>query len=366
MVKKSIWKNVALLAASGLVTLALAELSLRFIPGLLPEETALRLHWNAIGDMPSAAIGDSVLGFRYPPEYSGSVDRGDTRFSYTTDADGFRNLAAVDRPADIVVVGDSHVFGWGVADDEVWVHLLDQRLPDRAVKNLGLIGAAPEQYARVLERYGLGRAPDHPRHILYMLFPGNDGSDQRVFDDWQAAGSPGNLDEWRFRRSGGPGVLERSALLQLVRAALRGRALRGRTVEFADGSRVRIALRAYAGSERALAEGSPTRASVLESIARARELADSIGARFTLLLMPTKAEVYAGPGDEVPDLISAVEPELVEAGYEVLDVTESLKRASTEALFFEVDGHLNARGNDVVADAVARFLAESSEPEPTG
>ena len=358
MGRRSIIKNLTLLATSGVVALAAAEVALRTIPGLLPEETALRMHWNEIRDMPTATVRDSVLGFAYPPNHEGSVHRGDTRFSYTTDEDGFRNPDPLDGPADIVVVGDSHVFGWGVADDENWVHLLDRELPDRRVRNLGLIGAAPEQYTRVLERYGLA---DEPSIVLYVLFPGNDGTDQRMFNDWEAAGSPGNLDVWRFA-GGSVGVLERSALLQLVRAAARGRALRGRTVAFQDGSSVRIATRAYGGGAAALAEGSPVRRDVFESIARARTLTESRGARFVLGLMPTKAEVYLpGLGEEPPPLISAVEPELRTAGYEILDLTEPLSAAADRALFFEVDGHLNAAGNRIVADAVRRYLTATAE-----
>lgn len=354
--KSKILKNLALLGVSGLVALGAAELSLRLFPGLLPEETALRLHWDAIRDMPTATIGDSVLGFRYPPDFDGFVDRGDTRFAYTTDSDGFRNPVEHGRPADVVVVGDSHVFGWGVSDEENWVHLVDAALPDRVIRNLGLIGAAPEQYTRVLERYGLGAAPDHPDHIMYMVFPGNDGGDQRLFDRWQAAGSPGNLDVWRFGGGSGPGLLERSALLKLVKAAIEGRALRGHTVEFADGSRVRIARGAHASSQRELVDGAPTRASILASIAAARTLADSIGADFTLLLMPTKAEVYLDAGEAPPELISALRPALEAAGYEMLDLTDVLQAGNSEALFFEVDGHLNARGNQVVADAIREYL----------
>ncbi len=366
MAKTTILRNLVLLGVSGLVALGAAELSLRLVPGLLPEETALRLHWDAIRDMPTATIGDSVLGFRYPPDFEGFVDRGDTRFAYTTDSDGFRNPVEHARPADIVIVGDSHVFGWGVSDEENWVHLVDTALPDRVIRNLGLIGAAPEQYTRVLERYGLGAAPDHPDHIIYMLFPGNDGGDQRVFDQWQAAGSTGNLDVWRFGAGGGPGLLERSALLKLVKAAMEGRALRGHTIEFPDGGRVRIARGAYASSQRELVDGTPTRASIIASIAGARALADSIGADFTILLMPTKAEVYLDAGEAPPELISAVRPALEAAGYEMLDLTDVLQTASSEALFFEVDGHLNARGNEVVAGAIRDYLETWSRMEPGG
>lgn len=354
--KTSIWKNLVLLGVSGLVALGGAEMSMRLVPGLLPEETALRLHWDAIRNMPTAAVADSLLGFRYPPDFEGFVDRGDTRFAYTTDADGFRNPGEPVGAADIVIVGDSHVFGWGVSDDETWVYLLDTSLPDLAIRNLGLIGAAPEQYTRVLERYGLGTPPEHPDHVLYMVFPGNDGRDQRLFDDWQSAGSRGNFDVWRFGGGDGPGLLERSALLKLVKAAMDGRALRGRTVEFADGGRVRIARGAYASGQRELVDGTATRASILASIARGRALADSIGADFTLLLMPTKAEVYVGSDEAPPELISAIRPALDAAGYEILDLTDVLQERNSEALFFEIDGHLNVRGNQVVANAVREFL----------
>ena len=73
-----------------------------------------------------------------------------------------------------------------VGDDEAWTALLGAQLPNRRIVNLGLIGAAPEQYLRIYERFGQAL---HPGLVLFCLFPGNDLTDAGRFDQWLKAGA---------------------------------------------------------------------------------------------------------------------------------------------------------------------------------
>jgi len=248
-----------------------------------------------------------------------------------------------------------------VADELAWAALLDERLAPARVVNLGLIGAGPEQYARVLERFGLAFGP---RVVLFCLFPANDVVDARLFDEWLAAGAPGNYDVWRFH-GGGASALERSTLFHLAREALRGRrAGRGfapRTITLVDGSRLRLAPNVLAASSAGAQRGHPDFERVWGSIARAQNLAGGIGARFVVVLFPSKEEVYLGAMDEpCPKPTRAFRRALADAGAEVLDLTPALQEATKrgQALFFEVDGHPNAAGYAVIAGAVEAFLRE--------
>ena len=56
-----------------------------------------------------------------------------------------------------------------------------QRAAELEIINLGLIGAAPEQYLRVLEAFGLGLSP---KLALFVLFPANDLTDNDRFRRW--------------------------------------------------------------------------------------------------------------------------------------------------------------------------------------
>jgi SGNH hydrolase-like domain, acetyltransferase AlgX len=78
-----------------------------------------------------------------------------------------------------VAVGDSFTFGMGVEHEQTWVTRLAQ-LIGCDIANLGVPGWGPQQYSRVLEKYGLGL---HPRITFYGFFR-NDFQDAIEFDHW--------------------------------------------------------------------------------------------------------------------------------------------------------------------------------------
>ena len=111
-----------------------------------------------------------------------------------TDGYGFRNAWPWPEKANIVVLGDSLIFGYGVEDDEAWPALLGQALPQLRVINLGLIGAGPEQYLRVYETFGRQL---HPQVLVVGLFVGNDFWDTGLFHRWLKVESEENYLAWR-------------------------------------------------------------------------------------------------------------------------------------------------------------------------
>ena len=185
MIKTSVVQNVALLVAAVAVGILGLEAFLRVFPQLLPEEARLRLHWSAVGEGRDAnrqvmTVADPYLGFRYRPNFTGHLRRGDLDFTFTTDDKGFRNSSPLPEAADIVVIGDSMAFGYGVSDDATWTHRVATQLDDYTISNFGLIGGAPQQYLRVLKTEALEL---NPKLVLFMLFLGNDLKDARVFQD---------------------------------------------------------------------------------------------------------------------------------------------------------------------------------------
>jgi lysophospholipase L1-like esterase len=350
--------SLVLLGASVVLALGAAEATLRVFPQLMPEESRLRLHWRAV-HAEAVSEADPYLGFVYPPNQEGRFERegGEFGFSYTTDEHGFRNPSPWPERADIVVLGDSMAFGYGVDDEEAWTRLLAEQRPGSRVINLGLIGAAPQQYFRIYETFGQALRPDL---VLFCLFPGNDLADALRFDKWLEAGSPGNYEVWR-EKPGVQGVLrdllEQSYLVALARQARNRVDLRfsGRTMEFPDAGRLQLAPGVYAGNEERAQPDHPAFRSVIDAIERTRALAERGGGKFLVLLVPTKEEVYLPLLDEEPPLGTApFASYLSEAGVPYLDLTPDFQARARDGqkLYFEIDGHPNAAGYRLIAEVV--------------
>jgi hypothetical protein len=352
--------NLALLGVSLVVALGATELLLRLAPGLLSEEARLRLSWQEQRLSHAARTRpDSAIGFLYVPGGHDEVRQGEVHFSYTTDRDGFRNAGPEPDTAEIVAVGDSWTFGFGVDDSVAWPRLLADSLRPTRIRNLGLIGSGPGQYTLLLERFGL---PLHPRVVLYGVFPGNDLDDQEAFDKWARDGRPGNFAEWRTYGPRGHSrpLLERSYLAVAVEEGWKYRHERfaGATIRLPDGSPLQLAPGRLLPKAARSHPGDATFDHVLAAVDRARALAAEHQARLVVLVFPTKEEVYLPlRGEPTPPLTSRWVAALRSLGVECVDLTGPLREHATGGpLFYEVDGHVNAAGNRVIAQVVTDYL----------
>jgi lysophospholipase L1-like esterase len=360
---RSIFATLALVGAAVIVALGLGEAVLRLLPQLLPEEMRLRLHWRAV-NAADVSEADPYLGFRFPANYQGRFarDAGDFAFTYHTDAYGFRNPMPWPGRAEVVVVGDSMAFGYGVEDDQTWTALLGQALPDIRIINLALIGGAPQQYQRAYERYGRDL---HPELVLFCLFPGNDLADAGRFDQWLKQGSKGNYRLWRQGPdSAARSLLERSyvfGLLQSVPTMMSAR-LSGRTIDLADG-RVRLAPSLQERNRILAQPDHPYFRLVIDAVDRTRAMAAQDGSQFLVLLVPTKEEVYLPLLDENPPPGTApFATYFAQAGIPYIDLAPHFQAAAREGrkLFFEVDGHPNAAGYRLMAEVVLEHLRRTA------
>jgi len=95
--------------------------------------------------------------------------------TFTYDARGYRNATELDR-AEVVLLGDSFVDGWGVTDQETSASVLQAKL-GKPVANLGVAGYGTLQELAVLKR----EAPRlQPAAVVWFFFEGND-----LYDDWR-------------------------------------------------------------------------------------------------------------------------------------------------------------------------------------
>lgn len=359
------------MAASLLLTLAMAEGILRLFPDLLPEDASLRIYWrNVVEKTTTTSIGDPYLGFVYPPDHKGEIKLGEVDFSYSTDEHGFRNRGPWPAKPDIVTIGDSLTFSYGVEDEEGWVARLVDQSQDLQILNLGIIGASPQQYARYYERYA---AAKQPRLLILGLFPGNDLIDAELFDQWLAAGAEGNYDVWRFFKGRVPGraqrwkgAIERSYLVTSLGEWKKNlnSPFSSRTMTFDDGSRLRLAAGIRSKNVARTQSDHPTFRRVVEVLSELQEDCDQAGTELLVLLFPTKEEVYLPLlGEPAPLLVEPFAAKLEELGIDHLDLIPALQERGRQGarLYFEIDGHPNAEGYRVIADTVLTYL--ESEPD---
>jgi lysophospholipase L1-like esterase len=355
-----------LLGASIALVLAIAEVCLRLIPQLMPEEFQLRLHWRDITK--PVTQGDSYLGYVFPSNYQSRIEghNGSFAFNFSTDDHGFRNSSPWPQRAHIVVLGDSMAFSYGVEDNEAWPAVLAEQLPGSRIINLGLMGAAPQQYFRIYETFGQSLEPDL---VLFCLFPGNDVKDAGLFARWERAGSKGDYYVQRFLNDdanpevGIRGLLRQSYFVILLRYAWRntGSQLRGRTIDFPDGGQMQLAPSFRLDLEH---QDRANFRLAMDAVHQTRELAERNGSEFLVVLVPTKEAVYLPLlGEEPPAVISQFVEELKAAGIPYLDLTPGFQARARqqERLFFKVDGHPNAAGYRLVADLILDHLR--SDPD---
>lgn len=347
----------------GLAGLAALEIGLRLQPQLLPEGAQLELQWRAL-DRESPAVAHPYAGFLYPPHFSGQMRHRDFGFSYATDENGFRNPSPWPTRADIVVVGDSQAFGYGVEAEQSWAGLLAERLPDLRIVNLGLNAAAPQQSLRTYELFG---AALEPELILFVLFPAHGVNAVGRFDRWVQAGHPATYQTWTS--TGGLRAL-RAAFRDLLRSShlymgarhMAGNLLLGhwgRTVEFDDGGRIQLAPILNLDTYRHLDPEHPNFRLVLDTIDRVRQLGVESGAETVVLLIPTKEELHLPRlGIPTPSTTAPFATALETMDVRYIDVSPQLRERveAGERLFFERDVHPNVEGYQLIADVLSDYL----------
>jgi len=360
---RNLFGALALVLASFLVALTVAEGALRLFPNILPEGAAVRLLWaSELRESPPSP--HPYIGF--VPRPQGFAEGEDASDASAEAIWSQRNLPPWPNSADVVVVGDSFSYSQTVELDQAWTALLDEMMPASRVITLATIGSGPQQYSRVFETYGVGLSP---KLVLVGLFMGNDLYDAEMFDRWQKEAPD---QDFRLFRSGEEGsgarlwlkkLSETSYLAALLRDLLRSRGedkqLSGKTIELESGERVQIVPRLLVKSARKAVRGEPEFDLVVDSLSGLHELVKSTGSNDLVLLFPSKEEVYGQfPGQDPSSLSRPIIDELDRLGIDYLDLGPPLRARAQDgrALYNEVDGHPNELGYDVIAKYVFEYL----------
>ncbi len=317
-------------------------------------------------------------GYRLASGYAGSMTNG-TEFeaAIQVNSHGLRGpeLEPTKQRPRLLTVGDSFVFGFGVADGEAFPLLvcgeLAQRGIDRECLNGGVPGFGISDSVELVEHWGVGLAPDR---VVLAVFLGNDIQNERfVAGDVELedglilpASEERGLNAWLYRRSHLFRLLKRGLPAKLERS-LRGALGLGEPWARAN---LREELTVYAETpppwvDRAVAAAD-------RALARLVELGGEHGFAVTAVLMPAEValvdarwqaaleQVGLEPAAHDPERPRRLVAELLERhGIPFLDLT-GVFRAELDRgahLYYLSDRHWTPAGHALAAAELARFLA---------
>jgi hypothetical protein len=366
--------------------------------------------------------GDIVrMGFIPPAVSEGLVHR----YSFRTDAEGFRN-DATRNDIEVAALGDSFTDAQTMPIEAAWTTRLEQRI-GRPVQNYGTAGFGPQQELLVLEDYA---ARHHPRVVVLAFFAGNDIRDAEVFEDFQRSQGSGDRPTlgWPIKD-----IVSRADTWYVVSAFQAARTALTKPAPARDDTAAMVASSAappaaspdfdrgmftvrvnghvlrwsfmppylnllnFSGRDLAARRGWTLALQTLMGMQRASR---SIGAEFVLMFLPFKSQVYLPLLEEtfssadlarafhfylpdtpaLPDVERMARNRLAqnilmrqfceEANIPFLDMTAPLQARveAGENMYFPDDSHLNEAGEAAVAASLEAFLQERrliSSPGPS-
>jgi hypothetical protein len=282
------------------------------------------------------------------PHYEREMYWNGYRWHHRTDALGFRNPA--DRAAaDVVLLGDSMVYGHGVEETSTIRHHLEEKLR-RPVANLGIQGAGIHEEYQVFKRFGVALRPRY----AFLFFLVNDIYDttctltDRDMERFLAT-AVDDHDTPYFDAGPAPKIRWRDYLREfyvvkaidfLVHSLLPRPAAAAETWEseplFERKPRYRLAMRFH-----------------LHALLKMQNLASRNGIDLVNVFIPT-----GGFRDEEPLYRRILESFCREHGIRFYDLGDGFARAPIRhsRMILPHDGHFSDAGSDVVADLLAAYV----------
>jgi lysophospholipase L1-like esterase len=372
----STWIRRLGISLATLLLLAIAgEVLVRLVPGLSPagpdsSEIAQQIKTQSI-QARMVYAPHPELGALIAPALDHAIETLDFTYTLRTDHAGFPNAEPWPDQVDVAVLGDSLLVGPGVGREGQFTTLLQQRLNGRPVLNFGLPGAGTEHAYLAYRTYVEPLAPELVVAVLCVAW---DIDNSAHFARWRTERPDSDFTEYRFsygethlspwdtikRR------LARSQLLRLgygsIKPLLNGTPLLEQ-ITFANGDTIFLSARA----QRRLAQGMDRpgvpnlRDIFFGPLDQLRTAVGAAGAQFMIALLPSKEELYGAEAfPAVLRPIEDVKAELEARRFALLDLYPTLRAAGRErSPYFRTDIHLNELGNQIVADALAGWIADA-------
>jgi hypothetical protein len=356
-----------LVVASVLVAIFTIEITVHFVPGLIPN--VIRIYFLDENYQKWGLTGDKDLGFKYAPDlvdFPLPFDDDEGKKSYypvSTVSLGYENTGfrddGIDGETFAVVVGDSFASCAVVRMEKCWVELLEQQ-SGQDFANLGVISYGPQQTQRMLTKYGLSLEPN----LILWVFFANDPDDAWRFDQFgKAEAREGKfwkspIRSWLVQNSA---TYEVSAFFWYNRRFLYNLAIRdGETIPL-ESNLVWWQTVTDPTIPTVIEGFNLTQAAILE--ARRQTQARLGEAEFAIVIIPTREQIYY-TNTILQSQLDALNENLVnfcrQHDISVIDLTPAMREAVQDGsfIYFRHDIHLNPRGHEIVAELLERQLTE--------
>jgi hypothetical protein len=262
----------------------------------------------------------------------------------TTITDKGHRVPGAEGNPDVVFVGDSFTYGYGLSDDQTFASIYCRRLQLECV-NLGMPGSGTLKQVERLEQF-IDEWHWKPKEVKIFFFgmsgsfsAGNDFVDN--YDRYTREHTV-RADDDQERRDGGAGekpaigIAER--IISLQKSVLAYSTLM-RLVKYYWGPMLKSILVADPGEQRMAVALTATE----ESLARLDELSRRVGFDYKIYLLVPVHDMIRGTHGETLAALSRVSPKPVIA-------TADLLIDSPQDFYYAFDGHLNAKGSQRIAE----------------
>ncbi len=259
----------------------------------------------------------------------------------TTITDKGHRVPAVEGNPDIVFIGDSFTFGYGLSDDQTFVSIYCRR-QRLSCANLGQPGSGTLRQVERLEKF-LRDWNWQPREVRLFVFAmsgsfssGNDFVDnydreRRMRAMAASGGAPAEVPQ-----AEAAGVAER--IIGMQSFLLRHSNLM-RLLKFYAGPLVKSLIVAEPGEQRMAIALDATR----DALARLDALSRERGFEYSIYLIVPANDILRGTQDQTLAMLDGVAPKPAIA-------TAQLYIESPARYYYAFDGHLNPEGNRLLAD----------------
>ncbi len=262
----------------------------------------------------------------------------------TTITDKGHRVPGVEGNPDVIFIGDSFTYGFGLSDDETFASIYCKEL-HRACVNLGYPGSGTlrqvERLEGFIQKYGW-----KPREVKLFFFgmtgswsSGNDfvdNYDRYMWEHSRQANGEQKAQDDTPKGEPSVGIAERIIGMQVV---ILEHSTLMRRLKYNWGPWIKSILVADPGGYRMALSLKATK----EHLAKLDELSRRVGFEYTIYLVPPVHDILRGTQEETLAALNGVSPKPVVSTAQVfLD--------SPEKYFYAFDGHLNPMGSKRIAE----------------